>query len=117
MEWRDRMQTERENESETERRDRVLEALCNVYDPELGVNVVDLGLIYGIEFHEGGNVLITMTLTTPGCPMHETIGENVGAALATVPGVTGGEIRIVWTPPWDPSMMTQAGREELGFWD
>lgn len=104
-------------ETETALRDRVYDALHNVYDPELGVNIVDLGLIYGVDFQEGGHVLITMTLTTPGCPMHESIGEGVGAALETIPGVTDGEIRIVWTPPWEPSMMTEEGRRELGFWD
>lgn len=64
-----------DTEQETALREQVCEALHNVYDPELGVNVVDLGLIYGVEFQEGRHVLITMTLTTPGCPMHETIGE------------------------------------------
>lgn len=98
-------------------RARILEALKNVYDPELGVNVVDLGLVYGIELQPEGRVLITMTLTTPGCPMHESIGMGVSAALDTVPGVTGGEIRIVWTPPWEPAMMTEEGRRQLGFWD
>lgn len=95
----------------------IYNALRNVYDPELGVNVVDLGLIYGIDISDEGQVLVTMTMTTPGCPMHDAIGEGVSAALDTVPGVTGGEIRIVWTPPWDPSMMTPEGRRELGFWD
>lgn len=94
----------------------IYDALHNVYDPELGVNIVDLGLVYGVEINDEGFVTLTMTLTTPGCPMHESIGEGVGAALATVPGVTGGQIKIVWEPRWDPSMMTDAGREELGFW-
>lgn len=94
----------------------IYDALHNVYDPELGVNIVDLGLVYGVEINDEGFVTLTMTLTTPGCPMHESIGEGVGAALATVAGVTGGQIKIVWEPRWDPSMMTDAGREELGFW-
>lgn len=93
----------------------ILEALKNVYDPELGVNIVDLGLIYGIDPEPDSKVLITMTLTTPGCPMHESIGMGVSAALDTVPGVNGGEIRIVWNPPWDPSMMTEDGKRELGW--
>lgn len=94
----------------------IYDALHNVYDPELGVNIVDLGLVYGVEIRDDGFVTLTMTLTTPGCPMHESIGEGVGAALATVEGVTGGQIAIVWEPPWEPSMMTDAGRAELGYW-
>ena len=90
-------------------------ALHNVYDPELGVNIVDLGLVYGIDVRDDGYVLVTMTLTTPGCPMHASIGEGVGAALGTVPGITGGDIHIVFDPPWEPSMMTPEGRRELGF--
>jgi metal-sulfur cluster biosynthetic enzyme len=91
-------------------------ALHNVFDPELGVNIIDLGLVYGVDIREDGFVTLTMTLTTPGCPMHESIGEGVGAALSTVNGVTGGEIKIVWEPAWDPSMMTDAGRADLGYW-
>lgn len=94
----------------------IMEALHNVYDPELGVNIVDLGLVYGVDLREDGFVTITMTLTTPGCPMHESIGIGVSAALEPIAGVTGGDIRIVWEPRWDPSMMTEAGREALGFW-
>ncbi|HEY7975828.1 MAG TPA: metal-sulfur cluster assembly factor [Ktedonobacterales bacterium] len=91
-------------------------ALHNVYDPELGVNIVDLGLVYGADIRADGYVTLTMTLTTPGCPMHESIGEGVGAALGTVNGVTGGEIKIVWEPRWEPSMMTDEGRAALGYW-
>jgi metal-sulfur cluster biosynthetic enzyme len=56
-----------------------------------------------------------MTLTTRGCPMHESLGEGVGMALAAIPGITGGEIRLLWEPPWDPSRMTEEGRRLLGF--
>jgi len=94
----------------------IYEALRNVYDPELGVNIVDLGLVYGADIREDGFVTLTMTLTTPGCPMHESIGEGVGAALSTIAGVTGGEIKIVWEPRWDPAMMTDEGRAALGYW-
>jgi len=93
----------------------IYEALRNVYDPELGVNVVDLGLVYDVDMNEESHVTITMTLTTPGCPMHECIGEGVGVALQDVPGITSGEIRLVWDPPWDPSRMTEEGRQMLGF--
>jgi metal-sulfur cluster biosynthetic enzyme len=93
----------------------ILESLSDVYDPELGVNVVDLGLVYDVDVNEEGHVIITMTLTTPGCPMHESIGEGVGRVLQDIPGVTSGEIRLVWDPPWDPSRMTIEGRRMLGF--
>ena len=95
---------------------RIYDALHNVYDPELGVNIVDLGLVYGVDIREDGFVTLTMTLTTPGCPMHESIGEGVGAALSTVAGITGGEIKIVWEPRWEPAMMTDEGRAALGYW-
>ena len=93
----------------------IYEALHDVYDPELGVNVIDLGLVYDVAVTEEGYVTVTMTLTTPGCPMHESLREGVGAALAGIPGITGGEIRLVWEPRWDPSRMTEEGRRLLGF--
>lgn len=93
----------------------IYEALHNVYDPELGVNIIDLGLVYNVDLTEDGYATLTMTLTTPGCPMHESINEGVGVALQAIPGLTGGEIRLVWNPAWEPSMMTDEGRRELGF--
>ncbi len=96
-------------------RSRIYEALHEVYDPELGVNIIDLGLIYNVDVNDEGHVTITMTLTTPGCPMHESISEGVGVVLADVPGITSGEIRLVWEPRWDPSRMTEEGRHLLGF--
>ena len=96
-------------------RQQIYEALHEVYDPELGVNVVDLGLIYNVELTAEGYVTITMTLTTPGCPMHESIAEGVEAVLQDIPGITDGALNLVWTPPWDPSMMTPEGRHLLGF--
>ncbi len=93
----------------------ISEALRHVYDPELGVNVIDLGLVYDVDVNEDGHVTIEMTLTTPGCPMHESLAEGVGAALQELPGITSGEIRLVWDPPWNPSRMTDEGRRMLGF--
>jgi metal-sulfur cluster biosynthetic enzyme len=93
----------------------IYEALRHVYDPELGVNVIDLGLVYDVDVNEEGHVTIEMTLTTPGCPMHESLGEGVGAALQAIPGITSGEIRLVWNPPWEPSRMTDEGRRLLGL--
>lgn len=97
-------------------RARIYDVLHSVVDPELGVNIVDLGLVYGVDILPDGFVTLIMTLTTPGCPMHESIGDGVGVALSLVNGVNGGAIQIVWEPAWDPSMMTEAGRAALGFW-
>jgi metal-sulfur cluster biosynthetic enzyme len=94
----------------------IREALREVIDPELGVNVVDLGLIYDIAV-EGANVLVTMTLTTPGCPLHDTITEAVNEAIGHyIPGVEAVQIELVWEPRWAPEMMTEAGRREIGWW-
>ena len=98
-----------------ETRKQVFEALREVYDPELGVNIVDLGLVYGVEVTPEGYVTLTMTLTTPGCPMHESIAEGVGTVLQDIPGISGGEIKLVWFPRWEPTMMTDEGRRLLGF--
>jgi metal-sulfur cluster biosynthetic enzyme len=95
----------------------VMAALHNVFDPELGVNIVDLGLVYGVEVNDDGAIDLRMTLTTQGCPMHASISQWVSMALQTVPGLTGGEIHLVWEPPWHPGMMTQEGRRELGYPD
>jgi radical SAM protein len=84
----------------------VVEALRAVLDPELGLSVVDLGLIYGIEV-EGGVVSITMTLTTPGCPIHELMPEWVRAAVSALPGVERVEVRLTFDPPWSPDRMSR----------
>ncbi|WP_218104042.1 metal-sulfur cluster assembly factor [Thermogemmatispora onikobensis] len=93
----------------------IYEALHEVDDPELGVNLVDLGLIYGIQLTPEGFVTIRMTLTTPGCPMHESLADGVGAALARIPELTGGEIELVWEPRWTPERLTPEGRRLLGL--
>lgn len=90
-------------------------ALHEVYDPELGVNVVDLGLVYGVEV-AGSRVRVTMTLTTPGCPLHASIAEAVEEAVrAFAPGVADVVVELVWDPPWRPEMITPAGLRALGW--
>lgn len=97
------------------REETIRAALYEVYDPELGINVVDLGVIYDIAI-EGSHVRITMTLTTPGCPLHDTIAEAVEEAVRIfAPGVTSVELDLVWEPPWRPELITPAGRAELGW--
>lgn len=87
----------------------VLGALRQIIDPEIGCNIVDLGLIYRIV-HTDGKVTVVMTLTTPGCPMHESICLGVQNALLALNEVSEVEVELVWDPPWRPSMMTDAGR-------
>ncbi|HEV2434649.1 MAG TPA: metal-sulfur cluster assembly factor [Verrucomicrobiae bacterium] len=91
----------------------LLETLRQVIDPEIGCNIVDLGLVYGVASN-GGAVKVTMTLTTPGCPMHESISWGVKNALLGLEGVTDAEVDVVWDPPWHPLMMTEEGRRFIG---
>ena len=92
----------------------ILEALRQVIDPEIDCNIVDLGLIYGTRI-EGAKVTVQMTLTTQGCPMHESIAQGVKNALLNLEGVEEAEVEIVWDPPWSPSMMSDHGRERVGM--
>lgn len=92
----------------------ILETLRRVVDPEIDCNIVDLGLIYGIKI-EGSKVQVQMTLTTQGCPMHESIAWGVKNALLNLEGVEAAEVEIVWDPPWDPSMMSVYGRARVGI--
>jgi metal-sulfur cluster biosynthetic enzyme len=92
----------------------IQEALRQVIDPELGCNIVDLGLIYSTII-EGAHVRVQMTLTTPGCPMHESLTRGVQMALLNLEGVETADVDLVWDPPWDPSMMTAFGRARVGL--
>jgi len=94
----------------------VTDALRQVIDPEIGCNRVDLGLIYEIAIN-GPQVNVTMTLTTPGCPMHESLCAGVQAAVLNLAGVDEAEVELVWDPPWHPAMMTEAGRAMAGVRD
>lgn len=94
----------------------VRSALKRVLDPELGLNIVDLGLIYGIEIR-GENVKITMTLTTEGCPLHDSIAGGVKSAVKRVDGVEEVVVDLVWDPPWTPELMSEEARRDLGYWD
>jgi metal-sulfur cluster biosynthetic enzyme len=94
----------------------VLETLRQVVDPEIDCNIVDLGLIYGTRI-EGRKVTVKMTLTTPGCPMHESIALGVKNALRNLEAVEDAEVEVVWDPPWNPSMMTDFGRARVGLRD
>ena len=94
----------------------VTEALReNVIDPEIGVNVVDLGLVYDVKV-EDAVAKITMTLTTPLCPLGPYLDQEVRNAVIQVPTVTGADVNLVWEPAWDPSKMSDDAKLELGFW-
>ena len=92
----------------------VWNALRQVIDPEIGCNIVDLGLVYGIEISDA-SVVVKMTLTTRGCPMHESIAQGVQWALLGIEGVEAAAVEVVWDPPWDPAMMTERGRAAVGI--
>src|SRR5215212_6942144 len=95
--------------------ERVLAALRTCYDPELPVNIVELGLIYDLQIDPAGAVRLRMTLTSPGCPVAGSLVGDVQSRVAAVPGVTSAQVELVWDPPWDPGRMTEAARLELGL--
>jgi FeS assembly SUF system protein len=94
--------------------DAIVVALKDIYDPEIPVNIYDLGLIYGVEV-SGGHALVTMTLTTPHCPVAESMPGEVELRVGSVPGVGDAEVVLVWDPPWGPDKMTDEARLELGM--
>jgi FeS assembly SUF system protein len=93
----------------------VLEALKTVRDPEIPVNLVELGLIYELIVKKGGIVFVEMTLTTPSCPVAASMPGEVETAIRTVPGVTEVRVKLVWTPPWTQDLMSDEARLELGL--
>jgi FeS assembly SUF system protein len=94
---------------------RVSEALRGIYDPEIPVNIYDLGLIYKIEASASGDIKITMTLTTPNCPVAGSMPAEVERRARAVEGVRDVTVDLVWDPPWSKDMMSEAARLELGF--
>ncbi|WP_271439732.1 SUF system Fe-S cluster assembly protein [Pontixanthobacter luteolus] len=95
--------------------DAVIAALKEIYDPEIPVNIYDLGLIYGVEVDDECDVVVNMTLTTPNCPVAESMPGEVELRAASVPGVRDAEVNLVWDPPWDPQKMSDEARLELGM--
>jgi metal-sulfur cluster biosynthetic enzyme len=91
------------------------DALHEVYDPEIPVNVVDLGLIYRLEVKDGNKVEIDMTMTSPACPAAPMVLSSAKEKLLDVPGVETVEVKLVWQPLWNPDMMTDAAKDELGY--
>lgn len=99
----------------------VITALKDCYDPEIPVNIVDLGLIYEVKIRPQGepsgrhNVEVQMTLTTPGCPAHAEISQQVKDRVEQLPGVDSASVNVVWTPPWTPERLSPAARQKLGI--
>ena len=95
--------------------DAIIAAIAEVYDPEIPVNIYELGLIYAIEIADDGAVKVEMTLTAPACPSAQELPEQVHNAAMSVPGVTSCDVETVWDPPWDPSRMTEEARLQLNM--
>lgn len=95
--------------------DALIAACATVFDPEIPVNIYELGLIYAIEVDDGGAVRVEMTLTAPACPSAQELPEQVRDAILAVPGVTACDVEVVWDPPWDPSRMTEDARLALNM--
>ena len=93
----------------------VVNALKSIYDPEIPVDIYELGLIYDVEISEDGDAIVTMTLTTPHCPVAESLPQEVELRVLGVPGIRDAEVKLVWDPPWDPSKMSDEARLELGM--
>jgi len=93
----------------------VIAALKDIFDPEIPVNIYDLGLIYGVEITPEGAATVTMTLTTPHCPVAESMPGEVELRVSAVPGIREAEVNLVWTPAWDPAKMSDEARLELGM--
>ena len=93
----------------------VVDALKSIYDPEIPVDIYELGLIYDVDISEDGDAVITMTLTTPHCPVAESLPNEVELRVLSVPGIRDAVVNLVWDPPWDPSKMSDEARLELGM--
>ena len=96
-------------------RDRVVEVLKTVYDPEIPVDIYELGLIYEVDIRKDQDVYIQMTLTTPMCPVAETLPPEVETKVRSVDGIGNVELELVWDPPWNPEMMSEAAKLTLNF--
>ena len=95
--------------------EQVYAELRQVFDPEIPVNIYDLGLIYGVEVTDAGHAVVTMTLTTPHCPVAESMPGEVEMRVAAVPGIAFADVNLVWDPPWDPQKMSDDAKLELGM--
>ncbi len=100
---------------DAEMKDKIMKALENVIDPELGIDIVNLGLVYDVELDDEGKAIVTMTLTSMGCPLAGVISQEVKAALSEVPEVQDAEVNLVWSPPWTKDRMSRMAKIALGI--
>jgi FeS assembly SUF system protein len=103
------------SETEPNLEEQIVDALKTVFDPEIPVNIYELGLIYDLAIEDEGQVKIKMTLTSPGCPVAGSLPGEVQTKVQGVPGVANADVELVWDPAWNPSMMTEAARLQLGM--
>ena len=96
-------------------REAIVAALKTCYDPEIPVDIYELGLVYGIDVEEGGRATVRMTLTSPACPVAGSLPGEVEQRVRAVPGVTAAAVELVWDPPWDKEMMSDEAKLRLGF--
>tara|TARA_B100000287_G_scaffold277853_1_gene261788 strand:+ start:450 stop:749 length:300 start_codon:yes stop_codon:yes gene_type:complete len=96
-------------------KDKVIAEIKKIYDPEIPVNIYELGLIYDIKVDENNNVKVNMTLTTPNCPVAESLPKEVKDSIMEIKGVNKVDLSLVWDPPWDKSMMSEAAKLELNI--
>jgi FeS assembly SUF system protein len=96
-------------------RERVIEVLKTCFDPEIPVNIYELGLVYSVDISPPADVSIRMTLTSPACPVAGSLPPEVEQKVRSIPGVTDARVELVWEPPWSPNMMTEAAKLQLGF--
>ncbi len=102
---------------EQDLREKIVAALKTCYDPEVPVNIYEMGLIYNLDISEAGQVDLKMTLTSPACPVAGTLPPEVKNKVEAVPGVMGAKVDVVWDPPWTPSLMSEAAKLQLGIFD
>lgn len=95
----------------------IINSLRQVIDPELGINIVDLGLVYRIDIDDDGQTQVFMTLTSPGCPAGPQLKHEVVDSLGSVDGISDVKVQFVFNPPWSPAMMSQEAKDELGYFD
>lgn len=101
--------------SRDEMREKIVEVLRTIYDPEIPVDIYALGLVYELDLDAAGRARIRMTLTAPGCPVADYLVEEVQQKVSAVPGVTDAEVELVWEPPWNPDMMSETARLMLNL--
>jgi FeS assembly SUF system protein len=97
-------------------KDRIVEVIRTIYDPEIPVNIYEIGLIYDVSVDDDGRAHVLMTLTSPMCPVAESLPPEVEDKVAAVDGVSSATVEITWDPPWDPDMMSDAAKLELGMY-